>query len=124
MKAFFLPLAFAIGIGAHAQSTDQGRKTAEEKAERRTERMATELQLTADQKAKVQEINLSYARHVQEIRSLQDEKARENRETILKGNRDRSYQGVLTPEQLAQWNALQAERKAKQEADNKGASDE
>ena len=119
MKALILPLAFAIGLGAHAQSAEQGRKTAEEKAERRTERMASELQLTADQKAQVTEINLSYSRHMQELQSLQDEKARDNRETILKGNRDRSYQGVVTPEQLTKWNSLQAERKAKKDADGK-----
>ena len=37
MKAILLSLAFAIGIGAQAQSPDHAKRTAAEKAERRTD---------------------------------------------------------------------------------------
>ncbi|MGV9012456.1 MAG: DUF4890 domain-containing protein [Flavobacteriales bacterium] len=119
MKAILLSLAFAIGLGAHAQSADHAKKTAEEKAERRTERMTTDLGLNADQKAKIAEINLSYAKTMEQVSHIPDQKSRDGRETVVKSSRERGYQTVMTPEQFTKWNAMRAEKKAKHDADKK-----
>ncbi|MBK8580872.1 MAG: hypothetical protein WAT61_12735 [Flavobacteriales bacterium] len=127
MKAILLSLAFAIGLGANAQSTDgskaqtaeHAKKTAIEKAERRTERLATDLGLNADQKVKIGEINLNYAKAMEQVKTIPDAKSRKGREDTLKGNRERGYHTVMTPEQFTKWNSMRAEKKAKHDAEKK-----
>ena len=119
MKAILLSLAFAIGIGAQAQSPDHAKRTAAEKAERRTEHMVTDLGLNADQKTKVAQINLEYAKSMEQVASIPDEKSRDGRETVLKTNRMRAYQTAMTPEQFTKWNSMRADKKAKHDADKK-----
>lgn len=119
MKTILLSLAFAIGLGANAQSTDHPKKTAEEKAERRTERMMKDLDLEAGQKARVSAINLFYAKAMKDVETITDDASRENREKVLKGKRDNGLQEVLTPEQYRKMLSLRAEKKAKHQADKK-----
>lgn len=119
MKAILLSLAFAIGIGANAQTADHQQKTAAEKAERRTEKMAKDLQLNAEQKAKVAEINLSYAKAMEQVNTIKDEKSHDMRADVLKGNRDRGYQAALTPEQFKKLLDMRAAKKAKHDAEKK-----
>lgn len=122
MKAILLSLAFAIGLGANAQATDHSKKTAEEKAQRRTERMTTDLGLSADQKTKIAEINLNYAKAMVPVMAIENEKSRNGRADYLKESRDRGYESTLTPEQYKKYMDLRAEKKAKHDADKKSGT--
>lgn len=95
--AFFL----LLGTLAHAQDNDDNdKRTPEERAKHRTEEMTKDLGLSADQSAKVADINLRFAKASAEAKQLTDEKARKERKRALKATRDNEYKGVLTAEQF------------------------
>lgn len=98
-----------------AQKKEARKKTPGERAEAKTERMRTDLNLTEDQVERVRILNLKVENKIQAIRddaSMSKEKKRE----FIKGNKEdhkRVMESILTPEQLETYEALQAERKAK-----------
>ncbi|MBZ0206414.1 MAG: DUF4890 domain-containing protein [Flavobacteriales bacterium] len=123
MRTILITLALAMGLGAFAQNADNTKKTPAEKAERRTERMVTELDLDATQKDKVSKINLDYANAMKDVNSLTDKTAREKRGEVIKANRDNALKAVLTTEQFNKMNALHAERKAQHDAEKKATKE-
>lgn len=101
-----------LGTVAFAQ------KTAEERSTAITERMATELALTTEQKPKVQALNLAIAQKNDAIRN--DTKlTKEQKVEAIKGNHNGRYaelKQILTPQQMTVYDNLvekwKAERKA------------
>lgn len=117
MRTILITLALAMGLGAFAQNADNTKKTPAEKAEKRTERMVTDLGLDAARKDKVAKINLDYANAMKDVNSLKDKATREKRGDVVKANRDEALKAVLTPDQFNKMNVLNAERKAKHDAE-------
>lgn len=74
------------------------KKTPEEKAKIRTERMKKELGLTAEQEAKVYELNLSHAKKMDELH--EERKALMEKMKAEKDGMKTSLEGVLTEEQM------------------------
>ncbi|HRD54575.1 MAG TPA: hypothetical protein PKY96_18190, partial [Flavobacteriales bacterium] len=74
----------------------------EESAKARTERLATVLELTPEQKAKVQALHEQQAREAA-ARMAEMEKKRAEHDAQMKG--------ILTAEQYAKWQAMNEQRK-------------
>lgn len=117
MKSFLLNLALFTGMllspALHAQDldTDDTKKTPEQRATDRTEKMTTELGLNADQKAKVQAANLAFTQALATTKEEgADKEAMRAKAKELKVQRDAELKGILTPEQFAKMEEL---RKAK-----------
>ncbi|MDR1676177.1 MAG: DUF4890 domain-containing protein [Tannerella sp.] len=98
-----------IGLSLHAQTPQEGRPrgegrrfTAEEMAKRTTEWMTAELNLTAEQTAPVDSINLLFAQAQQILFQSAEgdrEKLRESM-TALNQEKEKALSAVLTEEQL------------------------
>jgi hypothetical protein len=112
-----MTLALAVGLGAMAQDSDHAKKTAAERAQKRTAEMTTDLGLNADQQAKVADINFRYADAMAVVKTIKDDAARNKREDVLKTNRDNSYKTLLTEDQYNKLMAIRAEKKAKHKAE-------
>jgi len=123
MKKFLLPLlAFALSTSAAmAQTTpDQAggrpQRTPEEMAARQTQGLTQQLGLSADQSAKVQQILLARDQEMLAMRGqMQAGTAdrRQLREQMMAGRTkyDDQLKAVLTPDQYAKMQAMQASRR-------------
>lgn len=97
---------------------DKEKKTPQERATMLTERMDKALVLTADQKAKISELNLGVALKNERIRkdaSLTKDKKKEALEAN-KATRDYNLKMILTPEQYAKVEKMQAKMQERREA--------
>lgn len=111
-KLFVAMLVLIFGVTtAMAQGPGRGhgkhKKTTEERAQKQTEWMTAELQLTPEQAAKVKEINLKHAKI--------SKQKREAYKAERKANQDKRYaelDTVLTPEQQAKLKQSREERKS------------
>ncbi|MCU0436849.1 MAG: hypothetical protein MUC49_02980 [Raineya sp.] len=103
------------GFGAMAQNTAT---TPEQRAMVMTERMDKQANFTPEQKAQVQSINLEAAQKLQAVRqdvqagTISQVVAKERRQSINK-ERETKILAVLTPEQRAKYNNMQARKGAK-----------
>ena len=123
MKKFLLPLLVlalsataASAQTAPAQAAGRAQRTPDEMATRQAQGLAKRLNLSADQSAKVQQIMLARDQEMQTMRGqLQagtgDRK--QLREQMMAGRTkyDDQLKAVLTPEQLTQYNTLEAGRR-------------
>ncbi|MBX2982941.1 MAG: hypothetical protein KF843_09745 [Flavobacteriales bacterium] len=91
-------LLFGMGV-AQAQQGQQ--KTAQERAEKRTERMVKELALNAEQTEKVGNINIRYAEKNEVIRAQRQAmaKANKSKSAELREAQMEEFKAVLTSEQ-------------------------
>lgn len=121
MRTLLSTLALAAGMSLMAQDADMDndKKTPEERAKHRTEVMTKELGLSAEQIAKVNTINLNFARTTADVKAMQDESARKGRMEAVRNKRDADLQGVLTPEQFAKMKELR-DKKKDEHKDKKG----
>lgn len=89
-------------------------KTPEERAKHHTERMTQELGLSAEQSAKVGDINLRYADVLADMKaSGQDQTAMKEQAKAMRDRRDEELKQVLTPEQYGKMMELRAQKRAK-----------
>ncbi|MBL4862718.1 MAG: hypothetical protein JKY09_06855 [Crocinitomicaceae bacterium] len=121
LKYTLVGLVLAGSVQSFAQekkvtkSTEQlaEKKTPKESATEQTNRMAAELDLTAEQKENVAELNLKVANKIQAIEdneSFSDDKKKE----FISGNKKdhmNALSTILTEEQMSQWKELNSERK-------------
>lgn len=101
-----------ISLSTIAQKKDGDRPSAEERAKRKTERMAEELTLTDAQKKQIFDINLEYSKKNEDERKAEMEARKaemEARKAELK-EQDSKIQAVLTVEQRTKWTEIKAER--------------
>lgn len=109
--ALFGALLFPPALMAQDTETGDPKKTPEQRAADRTEKMATELDLSSDQKARVQEINLRYAQAAADAKAQSTSKdAMRKRGKELKEKRDEELKGVLTPDQFAKMTTLRKQK--------------
>lgn len=97
-------------IATAARAQDQ--KTPEQRAKQRTERLTTVLELTPEQAAKVEALNLKQAQEM-ESRRKAHEARHEAMRSEMKAKReahDAEMKAILTPEQYAKWQALRPEK--------------
>lgn len=111
IAGIFIVFASITAIG---QETTP-KMTAEERAAKQTERMATELNLTAEQKEKIAVINEGIVTKNDAIRTNATMTEEAKRETIKTNNASRreQYSTVLTADQLAKYDEMQKAHKEK-----------
>ncbi len=111
MKKWMIGAAFLFftSLNVAAQQERKEMPNPEERAKRMTDRMATELQLTDEQKEKVMEINLENAKKRQaEIeKEMAERKARMEE---MKAQNEK-IMSVLTEEQRQKWEQIKLERR-------------
>lgn len=109
-----------------ATAQDGKRHTTHDPASRskaRTEQMARELDLNADQATKIQAIKDHYHARFEKVRAIEDKDQRQQAMRELHSTRENEIRSVLTPAQDARWKELQAERKAKMEQRKAGGKE-
>lgn len=113
MRTLLSTLALAAGMSLMAQDADMDndKKTPEERAKHRTEVMTKELGLEAEQIAKVNTINLNFARAMADVKEIKDDNTRKGRSDALKTKRDADLQGVLTTDQFTKMKELRDKKK-------------
>jgi hypothetical protein len=124
MKAIMISLGMAlIAISVFAQQgPPKNMQTAEERAKQNTERLKTELALTADQEKKVQEINLASAKKMDEIfkNSQGDRDAAREKIKVVKADQDKQIKALLTADQIKKYDALIAKMEAERQQKHQG----
>lgn len=115
MKKIIVILLALLPVFAFAQKMD--RKTADERAQKHTEKMAADLNLSESQKAKVAAINKKYADVADEMRADQktEKEARRTEAQKRVEARDQEIKAVLTPEQYAKQQEMKAAHQEKRE---------
>ncbi|MND48344.1 hypothetical protein D3C80_392620 [compost metagenome] len=100
-------------VAANAQQRVQ--RTAEERASMQTQQLSKKLSLSEDQQKKIQEINLTSAKNMDELRAQSEGDRAEAFKGAKKIEEDKetSYKGVLTEKQMADYMTLKAEREKK-----------
>ena len=116
-KIFFCGLLMVFTIGSFAQSNQTVAKgrTPEQRAEHLTGWMDKKLTLTTDQKSKIYDVNLKYAKMNQEARTS-DTDNRKAMHQELKANekeREAEFKTILTAEQFQSFETAKQELVAK-----------
>lgn len=113
-KSALLIFLTTVGLAAaQGQPRDGHDFDPTERAARQTERMADELGLSAEQAAKVKDINLKYAEKAKDkhdAKAAEKDKDKAEREA-LRNEHDAELKKVLTKEQAAKWEQNKSERK-------------
>lgn len=106
-----LLIVFAIGSFAQGGKAKANASTPEQRAERITNWMNKKLTLTADQKTKIYDVNLKYAKMNQETRTSEadDQKAMHQDLRANEKEREAEFQGILTPEQFQSFQTAKKE---------------
>ncbi|MGY6742823.1 MAG: DUF4890 domain-containing protein [Cecembia sp.] len=109
-KILLIALMFAFSLGVYAQREGGPREmpSPEQRAERMTNRMAEQLELSEEQKNKVYEINLKNAQSRQaemEARRAEAEQRRQSRQTQMQ-SQIQEVEAVLSPEQIEKWSEV------------------
>ncbi len=114
--ALFAVIFAASGAFAQESAAPSGsKKTVEERAAQFTRRMTKELKLDANQQERVKALNLDRFKQMEEVRSVTTLPKAETRTKIKAINENffMTMKGILTPEQLTRFEAMQEEMKEK-----------
>lgn len=118
MKKIIVMLLAIAPMFVFAQQNAPAKKTTEERVQKHTDKMAADLGLNEDQKAKVASINKKYATEAEEVKAEQKAEKTERRAEAQKraDARDQELKAVLTPEQYAKHQELKAAKQEKRQA--------
>lgn len=109
MKKLSLIVCGLLFLSASLYAQDRKRMSMEDRAKMRSERLAEQLSLSDEQKAKVYALNMKDAKEnkkMREERRKQVSSMRDNRQEFNKELTD-----ILTPEQQQKWESLKSERR-------------
>ena len=114
----FSAILIMSGTLLHAQQPGPGQKkqgmpSPEDRAKRQTTMMKDNLSLTAVQEPKVNDINLKYARKMDEARKITDTAAQRKTVKSLNQQKDNELKAVFTPDQFKTYQKLMEEFKAR-----------
>ena len=117
MKKLFVISIMLVATVTFAAAQQRQRPTPEESAKAYTERMEKLLTLTADQKNKIQAINLDLAKQMnaQFQNNQGDREAMRSAMQAIEKKRDEQYKPVLTADQFKKYLADKEERQKEME---------
>lgn len=103
-------ILFMTALNSTAQEREQ--MTAQERAAKQTERMTTQLQLTADQRQKIEEINLGIIMKNDAVRNDPNMSDELKRESVKQNNlaRKELFRTILTAEQFTKLEEMERTR--------------
>ena len=120
-KLIFTAILFiSMGTMAFAQSDKKVKKTPEQKAQYATEELTKKLSLTADQKSKIEAINLESFKKVKDS-NPKGEKKDKAAIKAAKDERDNKINAVLNDTQRKAYKEFKAEKKTEKKANKKNA---
>lgn len=108
-----IALLLAISFTANAQRGERKAQDPEKRAEKQTTRMVEKLALNEEQTAKVQAINLAYAKKMQDTKA-ENKESREAMKQVrdeINSAKNEELKAVLTDEQFKSYEALASEKK-------------
>ncbi len=110
-KLFAIAVLFVMSVGFVSAQGFQN-STPEERAKMLTDRMNELLSLTADQKTKVEAINLDYSKKLSEQMTAAggDRDAMRSKMQEMNTERDKKFKEILTADQFKKYSDDQAER--------------
>ncbi len=114
MKTTLLTAAFALACAFSVNAQDRKgemMKSPEMRAQRHAEMMAKHLNLTADQRAKIERIDLQTAKDMQP--SMDAATRDRDKMRAMHQQREEQYKQVLNQQQYAEYQKMQEERKAR-----------
>lgn len=116
-KSFILAVLFLAGFATmEAQVSKKGKSGVNARADRQTEQMASQLSLSAEQKAKVKVVNEKYAQKMQDLRASTEDRTQLRPEMQkLRQEQEAEISKYLTKEQTDKWTKVQDERKGRRE---------
>ena len=119
-KLIFSSLLVLIGLASYAQNVPAAKagaktRTPEQRADHLTNWMNKKLTLTADQKTKIYDVNLKYAKMNQEARATDadDKKAMHQELKANETEREAEFKTILTPDQFQAFQTAKQELKEK-----------
>lgn len=107
---------FVFAAGAFAQTADRKSVSKDDRMKMKMEKMKSELSLTDEQTAKIQEIYKNHFSSMENKGQFQSaDKSAEQKEEFKnkKAAMEQEVKAVLTADQLSKYEAMKAERKAK-----------
>lgn len=111
LKTTFFVLALMFSAGVFAQTDDNAKMPAAERAQRLTEWMKTNLNLTSDQEQQVAPINLECATKIDSVRNLKLSKMDKLREVRkIQQYREAEFAKVLSAEQMKKYKEEKKEK--------------
>lgn len=116
----FTLLAF-FAVNTLSAQRGQQKMTAEQHAEKQTERMVEQLALTENQANQVAALNLKYAKKKEGLKATADENT--DRKAAMKQMRDAQdaeLKGILNAEQLTKYETMRAEKKGRKKGGKRG----
>ena len=123
MKKIKIIAFFLLGWQMTAFAQHKTLQTAEQKAQKFSTRLTQELALSEDQKGKIYTLALSNFQTKEKLKNLQSE----DQAAMRKENKDQrkrfevQVKEVLSKDQIAKWDQLKADRKAKHHGHKKSA---
>lgn len=108
-------VAVVFAVSSFAQDAPKTQKTPEELANKRADKLKTELALSDDQRAKVYAAVLDRITKVRAIRAKYPNNKKGAQKEIKPINEafQTTLKGILTPEQITKWEALKKAQKEK-----------
>lgn len=113
MKKWIIGAALLVftSLQVAAQQGKREQVNPEERAKKATEKMATELELSEEQKTQIWELNLEQAKQRQ-IEMDREMELRKKRSEEMKAHQEK-IQSILTEEQRTKWEELKSEQRDK-----------
>jgi len=120
IAVLFITSLFAVS-NIYSQTSDKApKKTPEERAKNRSEKMTKHLSLTDEQKQKVYDIWYSHCTQADALRnSTTDKETRKSEMKKLFESTDTQLQSVLTSDQLTKYNEMKEKMKEKRKGKHK-----
>lgn len=113
MKKWIIGAALLVGttLQVAAQQGKRGQVNPEERAKKVTEKMATELDLSEEQKSQILELNLDQAkiRQAEMDREMEQRKQRSEQMKV----QEEKIKAILTDEQRTKWEEIKMENREK-----------
>lgn len=118
MRALILTLAILIGVitSGFSQNTEgRQKRTVEERATLMTESMAKKMNLSADQKTKVYQLNLEKVKQMEKLRAdnAKERKGRFEKQKEMRAENDKKLEKVLNADQLKLYQEMKANNRKK-----------
>lgn len=108
IKAFFVAAFGLLSVGAMAQGQQQGPANQQEMEAQQIERLTKHLSLTAEQVARIQEVNHNSREAVMALRNDQtmDRQVKMEKMRSMRAEREAAIKAILTQEQAQKYEAM------------------
>lgn len=122
IKSFIFAILFLASFATlQAQATKKAKMSPEQRVDRQTEQMASQLSLSDEQKAKVKVVNEKYAKQMQDLRANTEDRTQlRPKMQEMRQAQEKEISQYLTKEQTEKWAQIKNEKKDRRAEMQKG----